>query len=82
MRFAAPIFYALAGFFLAYLLRSRQKTNQCDRANAARLDYELVHSSTLHLQPVALLAASLILVSLDDNARRCRHVIAVRGHRC
>ena len=24
----------------------------------------------------------LISVSLDANARRCRHVIAVRGHRC
>ena len=24
----------------------------------------------------------LSLFSLDANARRCRHVIAVRGHRC
>jgi len=24
----------------------------------------------------------LISFSLDANARRCRHVIAVRGHRC
>jgi len=27
-------------------------------------------------------AGWLISFSLDANARRCRHVIAVRGHRC
>jgi hypothetical protein len=40
-----------------------------DGANAARLAYELVRSSTRRLQPVAPSAAWLILVSLGHETR-------------
>ena len=43
-------------------MKSDQSTME---AIAARLDYELVRSSILHLQPAASSAAWLILVSLD-----------------
>ena len=36
-----------------------------NEANAARLDYDLIHGSTINSQPAALSAAWLILFSLD-----------------
>src|SRR2546426_4557658 len=42
-------------------------TQSLDGANAARLDYELVRSSTLYLQPAALSTAWLILFSLGTT---------------
>ncbi len=50
--------------FLSHHSMAHSPPNQSLEPTAGRLNYELVHSSTFHLQPAAPSAAWLILFSL------------------
>ena len=40
--------------------RHQREPNRSDRANAARLDYDLIRSAIFHLQPAALSAFYIV----------------------